>query len=90
MEKPTEAQQQKKIQPIEFTFRVYRDCDVWRLRKVVVQLHHASMNPLPLDRTRMFAGPWFLKRLGKRMQRMANRASKMVLASQYVARVETK
>ena len=75
-------------EPNQFWFKVYRDSDTWRLRKVVVQIHHnLHMSPLPVDRTRMFAGPFFVKRLQRRMMRMAKRANNMVLASEWIARI---
>jgi hypothetical protein len=80
---PTGAEQA----PMQFTFKVYRDCDVWRLRKVVIQIHHPCMAPLPIDRTRMFQGPFFVQRLSRRMRKMAERARVFAMAHAYVAQV---
>ncbi len=73
--------------PMEFTFKVYRDCDSWRLRKVVVQMHHKCMNPIPIDRTRMFHGPFFAARLSRRIRKMSEHGRTMAMAHYYTAYV---
>ncbi len=74
---------------IRFKFKVYRDCDSWHLRKVVVQIHNDTyMNPLPIERTRMFAWPFFEKRLQRRMRKMANHALAMTVAGQFIATID--
>lgn len=57
-------------------FHVYRDCMVRGLRKVIVELFDA--NGGLIDRTRMFAGVRFEKRLARRKQRMLKRAAILI------------
>ncbi len=60
------------------TFKIYRDCDArLRLRKVVVELHHADGSLL--DRRRMFAGLLFAMRL-KMKQRRMHRLGQIMIA----------
>lgn len=71
----------------KFSFQVYRECDTWCLRKVNVLLNYDPSTPdnrsfpQQVDHTRMFAGPWFLRRLKRRMNHMAKRGYKMVVAA---------
>lgn len=62
--------------------RVHRNVDTLRLRKVVVELHHDTDDFCcdPIDRTRMFAGPFFAWRLARRIARMKARAAVMLAA----------
>lgn len=57
-------------------FHVYRDCFVKGLRKVIVELKDAD--GALIDRSRMFAGFRFEKRLARRKQRMLKRATIIV------------
>jgi hypothetical protein len=53
-------------------FKVYRDCDSLRLRKIVVEIY--SLKGDLLDRSRMFGGLFLSYRLSKRInRRIANR-----------------
>lgn len=57
-------------------FRVYRDCDVFRLRKIVIELFDGDDGRL-LDRRRMFGGFLFTVRAHGKMRRMVRLAKKM-------------
>ena len=61
---------------------VRRDCDSWRLRKVVVIIFFMKDGELHLiDRSRMFAGLFFRRRLCRHLRRAAKRANVMIAAS---------
>ena len=62
-------------------FRIYRDCDSWRVRKVVVEALYGEFNELK-DRRRMFAGPFFKWRLRLKMKRMTKLVEKMLIAEE--------
>lgn len=47
----------------DYEWFIYRDCDTWRLRKIVIELWDNGANLI--HRTRMFY-PWFLPFLFKR------------------------
>lgn len=53
-------------------FHVYRDCMVRGWRKVIIELR--DVDGTVLDRTRMFAGLFFEKRLKRRKFKMLKRA----------------
>lgn len=57
-------------------FHVYRDCMVKGLRKVIIELR--DVDGTVIDRTRMFAGFRFAKRLERRKQKMLKRAPILV------------
>ena len=60
-------------------FSAYRNCDTWRLRKVVCTVTHLGRL---IDKTRMFAClPFFRYRLAKRKARMLRRAAIMIAES---------
>lgn len=68
----------------KLSFTVCRDGDFrFRLRKVVVELY---VGEDLLDRTRMFAGPFFKRRLAKRKCRMFKRGNIMLAAMGFKAR----
>ena len=48
-------------------FRIYRDCDAWRLRKWVIEMFNDDGT---LDRRRTFGGPGFSRRCFRKMRRM--------------------
>lgn len=54
---------------------IHRDCDTLRLRKVVIEL--VGTDGELVDRSRMFAGFRFEKRLARRLRHMKRRAAVM-------------
>lgn len=58
-------------------WRIYRDCDSWHVRKVVVEALFGEFGEVK-DRRRMFAGPLFKLRLKLKMKRMKKVAEIML------------
>lgn len=58
-------------------FKIHRDCDTWRLRKVVIECHGEDGELI--DRRRMFSFPLFNldKRVARKIKRMTRCAEKM-------------
>jgi hypothetical protein len=56
-------------------WRIYRNCDTLRLRKLVIELYHHDGRLI--DRRRMFAFPFFnlSRRLTRKMNRMVRLAA---------------
>jgi hypothetical protein len=65
-----------------FTWKIYRDCDTLRLRKMVIELRHEGVL---VHRTRMFmpllAGR-FKRRVARRKEWMMKHAERMLAAAQ--------
>lgn len=59
-------------------FKIYRDCDVLRLRKVVIELY--DNEGALVDRRRMFGYPMFSARCRAKQRRMIRLAKRMAVA----------
>lgn len=59
-------------------FKIHRNCDVLRLRKVVIELY--DNNDQLIDRRRMFAGLMFSARCRAKQRRMIRLAKRMAVA----------
>lgn len=59
-------------------FKIYRNCDVLKVRKVVIELYDNKNNLI--DRRRMFGYPFFSIRCRAKQRRMIRLAKRMAVA----------